>query len=234
MSLSCGSGEPRISALRTLAKRLYKRPGASSLPQHGVLHDSIPQRPHRVDQLQTHTAQRRQRGRLQLWTGNGRQHAATTFGLANPCVWVAVVGKGVLPHARRHAVPSCHLKRRSPTRSVRTWKAFLIPSSAVTMVITARRRGPSYAWASSRPSPRSPPASTAPASASASTAASPKPRLTPWPAMGCTACAASPTSARRGRTYLLLAGGAGRGRGMCSRQLGFVVGSRQVACERVN
>lgn len=53
---------------------------------------------------------------------------------------------------------------------------------------------------SMRLSPTSPPARSARSSAAASTAASPKPRLTPWPASGCTACAASPIKAMRGST----------------------------------
>ncbi len=65
----------------------------------------------------------------------------------------------------------------------------------------------SLARTSARPSvaaraPGSVPDSTAARSASASAPASPNPRLTPCPARGCTAWAASPTSASRGSTYL--------------------------------
>jgi len=50
--------------------------------------------------------------------------------------------------------------------------------------------------------PMSMPVSVACAIASTSALTSPKPRLTPWPARGCTVCAASPIKASRGRTYL--------------------------------
>lgn len=50
--------------------------------------------------------------------------------------------------------------------------------------------------------PMSLPDSLAAAKARARQLTSPKPRLTPCPARGWTACAASPISAKRGRTYL--------------------------------
>ncbi|PNH11650.1 hypothetical protein TSOC_001487 [Tetrabaena socialis] len=75
-------------------------------------------------------------------------------------------------------------------------------SSAALIPSTAARRGASYPSASTAPSPGSDPASTAAATAPASAAASPSPRFRPCPARGCTACAASPTNASRGRENL--------------------------------
>ena len=62
-------------------------------------------------------------------------------------------------------------------------------------------RQQSNTW-SNASSPKSLPHSVACARVSTRARTSPNPRLTPWPANGCTEWAASPTSAKRGRTYL--------------------------------
>mmetsp|Transcript_8123 Transcript_8123/g.50282 ORF Transcript_8123/g.50282 Transcript_8123/m.50282 type:complete len:200 (+) Transcript_8123:886-1485(+) len=77
------------------------------------------------------------------------------------------------------------------------------PSTVAVMVKLAARRRRAYSC-SNRCPPMSSPPSPAFTIKSSSNSMSPKPMFTPCPARGCMTCAASPTSARRGKVNLVL------------------------------
>jgi len=93
---------------------------------------------------------------------------------------------------------SCHCTRHPKLPRPKQFQ--LLMQSLLTCSI--KRHACSACTCKAKRSPGSTPQLRLHTSASASVSASPKPRFTPWPASGCTECAASPTSASLGRTYL--------------------------------
>ena len=103
-------------------------------------------------------------------------------------------GEGAAVDARRApAAPASHARPRAAEKQVLNRLIAASISEIVRAALPARSREDAQC---ARVLARA----TASATASHSAAASSNPRFTPWPASGCTTCAASPISAQRGRT----------------------------------